>query len=97
MKDMEQFLTTVCFFSHIFTWLSFFAEDGLAKHLYKKIHGKTDGYHLKKVLFDIRNGNPDNGFSGLAGKIIILEYMTMVLFAVTMICFFAVLIIQTLI
>lgn len=28
----------------------FLVEEEVAKYLYKKIHGKADGYHLKKVL-----------------------------------------------
>jgi hypothetical protein len=42
--------------------------DVVAKRLYRKIHGKTDGYHLKKVLKSIKNGDLDDEFSGVARK-----------------------------
>lgn len=46
----------------------FLLENGMAKTLYKRIHGEMDGYHLKKVLRMIGKGGLNDELAGMAKK-----------------------------
>ena len=64
----------------------FLVEEEVAKYLYKKIHGKADGYHLKKVLKVIKNGDLDDGFARIARKIMILDRLALIFFVLGFVC-----------
>ena len=64
----------------------FLVEEEGAKYLYKKIHGKADGYHLKKVLKVIKNGDLDDGFARIARKIMILDRLALIFFVLGFVC-----------
>ena len=61
-------MTMACGLFMLLHLIIFRVGDVVAKRLYRKIHGKTDGYHLKKVLKSIKNGDLDDEFSGVARK-----------------------------
>ena len=75
-------------------FIIFWVEDVVAKRLCRKIHGKTDGYHLKKVLKSIKNGDLDDEFSGVARKIMILDRFSLIFVVLAFICFYASLLTQ---
>ena len=75
-------------------FMIFWVEDVVAKRLCRKIHGKTDGYHLKKVLKSIKNGDLDDEFSGVARKIMIVDRFSLIFVVLTFICFYASLLTQ---
>ena len=75
-------------------FIIFWIEDVVAKRFYKKIRGKTDGYHLKKVLKSIKNGDLDDEFSGVARKIMILDRFSLIFVVLAFICFYASLLTQ---
>ena len=50
-------MAVACGLFMLLHFIIFWVEDMVAKRLYRKIHGKTDGYHLKKVLKSINNGD----------------------------------------
>ena len=75
-------------------FIIFWVEDVVAKRLCRKIHEKTDGYHLKKVLKSIKNGDLDDEFSGVARKIMILDRFSLIFVVLAFICFYASLLTQ---
>ena len=75
-------------------FIIFWVEDVVAKRLCRKIHGKTDGYHLKKVLKSIKNGDLDEEFSGVARKIMILDRFSLIFLVLAFICFYVSLLTQ---
>jgi hypothetical protein len=64
------------------------------QNVFTKNHGKTDGYHLKKVLKSIKNGDLDDEFSGVARKIMILDRFSLIFLVLAFICFYVSLLTQ---
>lgn len=62
--------------------------------LYIKKNSQADGYHLKKVLKSIKNGDLDEEFSGVARKIMILDRFSLIFVVLAFICFYASLLTQ---
>ena len=87
-------MAVACGLFMLLHFMIFWVEDVVAKRLCRKIHGKTDGYHLKKVLKSIRNGDLDDEFSGVARKIMILDRFSLIFVVLTFICFYASLLTQ---
>ena len=79
---------------YVASFYNFWVEDVVAKRLYRRIHGKTDGYHLKKVLKSIKNGDLDEEFSGVARKIMILDRFSLIFLVLAFICFYVSLLTQ---
>ena len=66
----------------------FLLENGMAKTLYKRIHGEMDGYHLKKVLRMIRKSGLNDELAVMAKKIMILYRLSLIFLLLLMVCFF---------
>ena len=87
-------MAVACGLFMLLHFIIFWAEDVVAKRLCRKIHGKTDGYHLKKVLKSIKNGDLDEEFSGVARKIMILDRFSLIFLVLAFICFYVSLLTQ---
>ena len=87
-------MAVACGLFMLLHFIIFWVEDVAAKRLYRKIHGKTDGYHLKKVLKSIKNGDLDEEFSGVARKIMILDRFSLIFLVLAFICFYVSLLTQ---
>lgn len=87
-------MAVACGLFMLLHFIIFWIEDVVAKRFYKKIHGKTDGYHLKKVLKSIRNGDLDDEFSGMARNIMILDRFSLIFLVLAFICFYVSLLTQ---
>ena len=87
-------MAVACGLFMLLHFIIFWVEDVAAKRFYKKIHGKTDGYHLKKVLKSIKNGDLDEEFSGVARKIMILDRFSLIFLVLAFICFYVSLLTQ---
>ena len=87
-------MAVACGLFMLLHFIIFWAEDVVAKRLCRKIHEKTDGYHLKKVLKGIKNGDLDDEFSGVARKIMILDRFSLIFVVLAFICFYASLLTQ---
>lgn len=84
----EGFMAIACVLFFSCYLVVFLLENGMARNLYKRIHGEMDGYHLKKVLRMIGKGGLDDELAGMARKIMILHRLSLIFLLLLVVCFF---------